>query len=122
MNAFDAMENVASTAEERNGGTDGLNFTTEDVREQRKAYQEVFDMANSQNVQDGAKQLDIRPGTKKFGNYVGLVMWAKDLAKQGVEGLNEIEKKANGLVNGLITGNQEEDRNIQERCDHRHGT
>lgn len=114
MNAFDAMENVASTAEERNGGTDGLNFTTEDVREQRKAYQEVFDMANSQNVQDGAKQLDIRPGTKKFGNYVGLVMWAKDLAKQGVEGLNEIEKKANGLVNGLITGNQEEDRNIQE--------
>lgn len=114
MNAFDAMENVAATAEERNGGTDGLNFTTEDVREQRKAYQEVFDMANSQNVQDGAKQLDIRPGTKKFGNYVGLVMWAKDLAKQGVEGLNEIEKKANGLVNGLITGNQEDDRNIKE--------
>ena len=33
MKAFDAMENVATTAEQRNGGTDGLNFTAEDVQE-----------------------------------------------------------------------------------------
>ena len=114
MKAFDAMENVATTAEQRNGGTDGLNFTAEDVQEQRKAYQDVFDTANSKNVQDGAKQLDIKPGTKKFGNYVGLIMWAKDLAKQGITGLNELEKSANSLVNGLVSGNQEESRGIQE--------
>ena len=114
MKAFDAMENVATTAEQRNGSTDGLNFTVEDVQEQRKAYQDVFDTANSKNVQDGAKQLDIKPGTKKFGNYVGLIMWAKDLAKQGITSLNEIEKSANSLVNGLVSGSQEENRGIQE--------
>ena len=114
MKAFDAMESVAHTAEQKNGSKEGLNFTTEDVQEQRKAYQEVFDAANSKNIQDGAKQLDIRPGTQKFGNYVGLVMWAKDLAKQGIKGLQELETRANSLVNGLITGNQEEDRGISE--------
>jgi len=55
MKAFDAMESVAYTAEQKNGSKEGLNFTTEDVQEQRKAYQAVFDAANSKNIQDGAK-------------------------------------------------------------------
>lgn len=114
MKAFDAMEGVARQAEQKNGSKDGLNFTIDDVQEQRRAYQEVFDVANSKNVQDGAKQLDITPGTQKFGNYVGLVMWAKDLAKQGVQSVQELEKRANSLVNGLITGNQEENSGISE--------
>jgi len=41
-------------------------------------------------------------------------MWAKDLAKQGIKGLQELETRANSLVNGLITGNQEEDRGVSE--------
>ena len=38
MNAFDNMEQIAAIAEERNGGTEGLNITLQDVKDQRKAY------------------------------------------------------------------------------------
>jgi hypothetical protein len=55
MNAFDAMEQIAQDAEEKNGGIEGLNFTADDIRNQKKAYQEVFNTANSKNVHDAAR-------------------------------------------------------------------
>lgn len=112
MNAFDQMENIARESEEKHQGTDDLAFTVEDVKAQREAYQKVFDFANSKHAQDAAKQLDIKPGTKQFGNFVGLVMWAKDLTTEKIKQLGENEAKANQLVNAFLTGNQEEDRDL----------
>lgn len=114
MNAFDAMEQIAQDAEEKNGGIEGLNFTADDIRNQKKAYQEVFNTANSKNVHDAARQLDIQPGTQKFGNFVGLYMWAKDIANQGVKNLRENENRANTIVNSLISGVDNDERSLTE--------
>ncbi|MEE3484915.1 MAG: hypothetical protein VZQ98_11415 [Bacteroidales bacterium] len=61
-------------------------------------------MANSRNVQEAAKQLDIKPGGQKYGNFVGLVMWAKDLTKDAVAKVQEISKSIGQLSTGFITG------------------
>ena len=112
MNAFDALEDAARDAEEKNG-IENLNYSVEDVQEQRRAYQRVFEMANSKNVQEAAKHLDIKPGTEKFGNYVGLVMWAKELAKDGVARLQENGKRANQMLTGFLTGVQNSEESLQ---------
>lgn len=114
MNAFDAMERVAEDAEQNNTSGEELNFNAEDVRNQKKAYQEVFNTANSKNVQDAAKALDIRPGTKQYGNLVGLYMWARDIANTAVTNVRDIENRANTLVNSLISGVDGDERGLTE--------
>lgn len=112
MNAFDAMEAAALDAQEKHNIED-LNYSVEDVREQRKAYQRVFEMANSRNVQEAAKQLDIKPGGQKYGNFVGLVMWAKDLTKDAVVKVQEISKLIGQLSTGFITGVQNSEESLE---------
>lgn len=112
MNVFDAMEDAARDAEEKHG-RENLNYSVEDVQEQRKAYQRVFELANSKNVQDAAKQLDIKPGTKEFGNFMGLVMWAKDLAKDGVTHVNDTAKRINQTSTEFITGVQNSEDSLE---------
>jgi hypothetical protein len=41
-------------------------------------------------------------------------MWAKDIANQGVKNLRDIESRANNLVNGLISGVENDERGLPE--------
>lgn len=117
MNAFDAMENIASRAEEKNGGVDGLNFTVEDVKEQRKAYENVFNFANQTKVQEAARALDITPGTDKFGTFVGLAMWAKGITNDAVKNLIDTDIKGERLISAFISNNSEEERSLKDIID-----
>ena len=117
MNAFDNMEQIAATAEERNGGTEGLNITLQDVKDQRKAYQEVFDFANRESVHDAAKSLGITPGSKDYGTFVGLAMWAKSLSRDALTAKNELGKKERQIISSWISGVENDERGLSQIFD-----
>lgn len=61
--------------------------------------------------------MNITPGSKDYGTFVGLAMWAKGLQNDALSSISEIGKKEQQIISSWLSGVQNDERTLQQVFD-----
>lgn len=105
--AFDQVKEYQKRITERGKqleDPDMVGIPAEDIEQQRKMYNDIFNLANSQQMQNAAKERGITPGSDRYSTLVALTYFARNETKRALNGITDKESNIAQTINQSLWG------------------
>ena len=77
-------------------------ISDEAVEEQRQMYNRIFNIANSEEVRQAARERGIRPGSDRYATLVSLINFTEQESKTAIDGIKQKTQDIRQLINQTL--------------------